>query len=62
MALTGKMVERLIVENGRCVGVECADGSTTAPTGRTLDHPCQASDRHGAAPAWADDFVEGVGT
>src|ERR671918_215066 len=28
VALTNKMVERLIVENGKCVGVECADGSS----------------------------------
>ena len=28
VALTNKMVQGLIVENGRCVGVECADGSS----------------------------------
>ena len=50
VALTDKMVERLIVENGRCVGVECADGiELSRRQGRALDHPHQAPDRHGAA-------------
>ena len=63
VALTDKMVERLIVENGRCVGVECADGSALPRRqGRALDHPHQAPDRHGAAQCWAEDFVDGVET
>ena len=60
VALTDKMVERLIVENGRCVGVECADGiELSRRQGRALDHPHQAPDRHGAAQALGRRFRRG---
>ena len=48
--LTDKSVARLIVENGRCVGVECADGSELSRRqGGALHRPHQASRRDGAA-------------
>lgn len=59
--VTGQWVRRLVVEGGRCVGVECADG--------TVHRACQAvlSTIHikhlvDMAPreAWGEPFVEGV--
>ena len=62
-ALTNKMVQGLIVENGRCVGVECADGSSYRAEKAVLStihikHLIDMASRD----AWADDFVEGVET
>jgi phytoene dehydrogenase-like protein len=62
-ALTGKSVERLIVENGRCVGVECADGSSYRAAKAVLStihikHLVEMAPRK----LWDDDFVDGVAT
>jgi len=62
-ALTGKSVERLIVENGRCVGVECADGSSYRAARAVLStihikHLVEMAPRK----MWDDDFVDGVAT
>jgi len=63
VALTNKMVERLIVENGKCTGVECADGSSYRADKAVLStihikHLIDMAPRQ----AWADDFVDGVET
>ena len=63
VALTNKMVQGLIVENGKCVGVECADGSSYRADKAVLStihikHLIDMAPRE----AWADDFVEGVET
>ena len=52
--------ERLIVENGRCIGVECADGSSYRADKAVLStihikHLIDMAPRQ----AWADDFVDG---
>ena len=48
--LTNKRVRALIVEHGRCTGVECADGSAYRAGKAVLStHSHQASRRHGAA-------------
>jgi phytoene dehydrogenase-like protein len=62
-ALTGKSVERLIVENDRCVGVECADGSSYRAAKAVLStihikHLVEMAPRK----LWDDDFVDGVAT
>ena len=61
--LTNKKVEGLIVENGKCTGVECADGSSYRADKAVLStiHIKHLIDM---APQqlWADDFVEGVET
>lgn len=61
--LTGKSVERLIVEGGRCTGVECADGSAYR-AGKAVLSTVHIKHLVEMAPrdAWADDFVEGVET
>ena len=63
MALTGKMVERLIVENGKCAGVECADGSSYRAEKAVLStihikHLIDMAPRD----LWAQDFADGVET
>ena len=63
VALTNKMVQGLIVENGKCVGVECADGSSYRADKAVLStihikHLIDMAPRE----AWADDFVDGVET
>ena len=63
VALTNKMVQGLIVENGKCVGVECADGSSYRAEKAVLStihikHLIDMAPRK----LWADDFVEGVET
>ncbi len=63
VALTNKMVQGLIVENGKCVGVECADGSSYRADKAVLStihikHLIEMAPRE----AWADDFVDGVET
>jgi phytoene dehydrogenase-like protein len=62
-ALADKMVQRLIVENGRCVGVECADG-TSYRAGQAVLSTIHVKHLVDMAPRqfWADDFVEGVET
>jgi phytoene dehydrogenase-like protein len=62
-ALTGKWIERLVVDNGRCVGVECADGSSYRAAKAVLS-TIHIKHLVGMAPRelWADDFVDGVAT
>lgn len=62
-ALVNKKVERLIVEQGRCAGVECADGSSYRADKAVLStihvkHLIDMAPRE----LWAEDFVEGVET
>lgn len=63
VVLTNKMVQRLIVENGRCSGVECADGCVYRADKAVLStihikHLVEMAPRE----SWGDDFVEGVAT
>jgi phytoene dehydrogenase-like protein len=62
-ALTGKRVARLIVEGGRCTGVECEDGSQFR-AGKAVLSTIHVKHLLAMAPRdlWADDFVEGVET
>ena len=60
--LTNKRVQALIVENGRCAGVECADGSAYRADKAVLStvhikHLVEMAPR----AAWGEEFVEGVG-
>lgn len=60
---TGKSVCELIVENGRCAGVECADGSryragTAVLSTIHIKHLVDMAPRQ----AWGDDFLQGVET
>jgi phytoene dehydrogenase-like protein len=59
--LTDKRVQRLVVENDRCVGVECADGSQYRASKAVLStiHIKHLIDM---VPnnTWPDDFVRGV--
>jgi phytoene dehydrogenase-like protein len=59
--LTNKRVTRLIIENRRCVGVECADGSAWRG-GRAVLSTLHVKHLVGMAPRelWPDDFVENV--
>ncbi len=59
--LTGKTVSRLTIENGRCVGVECADGSRYRG-GRAVLSTVHIKHLVTMAPRelWPDDFVQGV--
>ena len=61
--LTNKAVTRLIVESGKCVGVECADGSSYRAEKAVLStiHVKQLVDM---APKdlWGHDFLDGVDT
>src|SRR5215469_2684906 len=61
--LTSKWIKSLIVESGRCVGVECEDGSAYQAAKAVVStiHVKQLVDM---APKelWGDDFLEGVGT
>ena len=63
MVLTNKAVTRLIVEGGKCVGVECADGSSYRAEKAVLStmHVKQLVDM---APKdlWGHDFLDGVDT
>lgn len=58
-----KWVNRLIVENGKCVGVECTDGSSYRATKAVLStiHIKHLVDM---APKelWGEDFLDGVAT
>ena len=61
--LTGKPVERLVVDNGCCVGVECADGSSYRAAKAVLStihikHLVEMAPRE----LWNDDFIDGVAT
>lgn len=59
--LTNKGVERLIVENGRCTGVQCADGSSYRAKKAVLS-TMHIKDLIHMAPAelWGEDFIAGV--
>ncbi len=59
--LTGKRVTRLIIENRRAAGVECADGTTYRATKAVLStmhvkHLVEMAPRE----LWPDDFIENV--
>jgi phytoene dehydrogenase-like protein len=60
---TNKWIRRLIVENGRCAGVECDDGSSYRAEKAVLStiHIKHLVDM---APheAWGQDFIDGVAT
>ena len=54
-------VSRLVLEDGRCTGVETDDGERyIARARRALDGPRQAARRDGAAEAWGEEFLYGV--
>ena len=59
--LTNKGVEKLIIENGRCAGVECVDGSSYRAKKAVLS-TMHVKDMIHMAPAelWGDDFIQGV--
>jgi phytoene dehydrogenase-like protein len=61
--LTGKWITRLIVEDGKCTGVECADGSRYRASRAVLS---TVHIKHlvnmAPAEAWGDDFIQGVET
>jgi phytoene dehydrogenase-like protein len=61
--LVNKRVARLVIENGRCVGVECQDGSTYRAEKAVLStvHIKHLVDMAPRA-AWGEDFVAGVET
>jgi phytoene dehydrogenase-like protein len=61
--LTNKSVKRLIVENGKCTGVECADGSSYRADKAVLStihikHLVDMAPRE----LWGQDFINGVDT
>jgi phytoene dehydrogenase-like protein len=61
--LTKKAVARLIIENGKCVGVECADGSSYRADKAVLSsmhikHLVEMAPRN----LWGDDFLFGAET
>ncbi len=61
--LTNKWVERLIIENGKCVGVECSDGSSYRADKAVVStihikHLVDMAPRE----LWGQDFVDGVNT
>lgn len=61
--LTNKWVQRFVIENNRCVGVQCTDGSTYRAEKAVLStlHIKQLVDM---APSemWGQDFLDGVAT
>jgi phytoene dehydrogenase-like protein len=63
VVLTGARVTGLVVEGGRCVGVETADGQRHR-AGRAVLSTVHVKDLVAMAPAplWGDDFRDGVGT
>jgi len=63
VVLTNKSVHRLIVENGRCVGVECQDGSSYRADKAVLS-TVHVKDLVNMAPSelWGDDFLDGIRT
>ncbi len=61
--LTNKWIKRLIIENGKCTGVECSDGSAYRAEKAVLStvhvkHLIDMAPRE----LWGQDFVEGVET
>jgi phytoene dehydrogenase-like protein len=63
MVLTDKPVRELIIENGRCVGVACADGSAHR-AGKAVLSTIHIKHLVDMAPraAWGDDFIDAVDT
>jgi phytoene dehydrogenase-like protein len=61
--LTNKGVTRLLIENGRCVGVECVDGSTYRGE-KAVVSTIHIKHLVDMAPKelWGDDFIDGVHT
>lgn len=61
--LTNKSVQRLIIENGKCVGVECSDSSTYRADKAVLS-TIHVKDLVDMAPhsLWGEDFIDGVNT
>jgi len=61
--LTNKWIQSLIIENGKCVGVECADGSSYRASKAVLStvHIKHLVDM-APAEAWGRDFIQGVET
>ena len=61
--LPNKPVQRLIVENGKCTGVECADGSSYR-AGKAVLSTIHIKQLVDMAPRelWGQDFVDGVDT
>jgi phytoene dehydrogenase-like protein len=61
--LTNKPVQRLIVENGRCRGVECVDGSTYRAEKAVLS-TMHIKQLVNMAPQdlWGEEFIDGVNT
>lgn len=61
--LTNKWVRRLLIENGKCVGVECSDGSSYRAEKAVVStihikHLVDMAPRE----LWGQDFVDGVDT
>ncbi len=61
--LTNKWVERLIIENGKCVGVQCSDGSSyhaekAVVSTIHIKHLVDMAPRE----LWGQDFLDGVDT
>ncbi len=63
VVLVNKPVVRLIVENGKCAGVECADGSSYRAT-KAVVSTMHVKHLVEMAPAelWGEDFLDGVST
>jgi phytoene dehydrogenase-like protein len=61
--LTNKWVKRLIVENGKCVGVECSDG-TSYRAEKAVVSTIHIKHLVDMAPRelWGEDFIDGVET
>jgi phytoene dehydrogenase-like protein len=61
--LTNKWISSLIIENGKCTGVECADGSSYRATKAVLS-TIHIKQLVGMAPRelWGQDFIDGVDT
>jgi phytoene dehydrogenase-like protein len=61
--LTNKWIKALIVENGKCVGVECADGSSYRAD-KAVVSTIHIKQLVNMAPKelWGEDFLEGVDT
>jgi len=63
VSLTNKWVKRLIIENGRCAGVECSDGTSYRARKAVLStihikHLVDMAPRE----LWGQDFIDGVDT
>jgi phytoene dehydrogenase-like protein len=63
LVLTSKWVTRLIIENGRCVGVQCADGSSYRGA-KAVVSTVHIKQLIGMAPEelWGEDFLQGAET